>query len=81
MPNFEKDIRQIVAEVLEKKPEEIPLEAHLFNDLGADSMMALEILAAMEKKYKIVVPEESLPKMTSLKKIIDLAQALTGKKK
>ena len=81
MPNLEKEIRDIVAEVLEKNPQEIPIDAHLFNDLGADSMMALEILAALEKKYKIVVPEESLPKMTSLKKIVELAQSLTAKKK
>jgi len=80
MANLEKDIRDIVAEVLEKKPGEIPLEAHLFNDLGADSMMALEILAALEKKFKVVVPEDSLPQMTSLKKIIDLADSLTAKK-
>ena len=80
MANLEKDIRDIVAEVLEKKPDEIPLEAKLFEDLGADSMMALEILAALEKKYKVIVPEESLPQMTTLKKIIDLAESLTAKK-
>jgi len=81
MSQLEKEIREIIAEVLEKKPEDIPLEAHLFNDLGADSMMALEILAAIEKKYKVVVPEENLPKITSLKKILDLAESLLSNKK
>ena len=37
-------------------------------------MMALEILAAMEKKYKIQVPEEKLGKLTNLKETINLAK-------
>ena len=37
-------------------------------------MMALEILAAMEKKYKIQVPEDKLNKLTNLKETIKLAK-------
>ncbi len=66
------EILEIVATVIEKKPEEIPLDAHLVQEVGADSMMALEILAALEKKYRIVIPEEKLKEMTTVNKIVEL---------
>ena len=44
--------------------------------MGADSMMALEILASLEKKYKVIVPEDKLPQLTSLRKIMELVKSL-----
>ena len=41
-------------------------DAQFVQDLGMDSMMALEILASLEKKYKIIIPEEDLLKFTTL---------------
>ncbi len=69
-----KEIRAIIAEIIEVDPKEITLEARFVEDLGMDSMMALEILAAVEKKYKIQVPEEKLNRIKSLKEIIKLTE-------
>ncbi len=77
----EQDIRKLVAEVLESEPEKISAEARFVEDLGMDSMMALEILAAIEKKYKVVIPEDMLPKFTSLNQTISLVQGILSKKK
>jgi acyl carrier protein len=74
-----KEILDIVATVIEKKPDQILLDAHLIQDVGADSMMALEILAALEKKYRIVIPEEKLKEMTTVNKIIAMVE--TARKK
>ena len=68
------DVRKIVADILETDPQAIDPDAQLVEDLGMDSMMALEILATIEKRFKIKIPEESLPKMTTLNRIIQLAQ-------
>ncbi|MFH1622886.1 MAG: acyl carrier protein [Candidatus Omnitrophota bacterium] len=81
MPNLEQEIRTIIAEIIEKDSKNITLDAHLFQDLGADSMMALEILAAMEKKYRVVVPEDKLPELTSLRKIMELVDNLKTAKR
>ena len=70
--NLANDLRAMVAEILEIKPSEIDGDAGFVKDLGMDSMMALEILAGIEKKYRIVVPEDSLPKFTSLNKTVDI---------
>ena len=72
--NLEKEIRTIIAEVTELEPEKITLEANFVEDLGMDSMMALEILAAVEKKYKIRIPEEKLMQLKNLKETINLAK-------
>ena len=68
------EVRKIVAEILETNPSAIDPGAQLVEDLGMDSMMALEILAAIEKRFKIKVPEESLVKMTTLNQVIQVAQ-------
>jgi acyl carrier protein len=68
------DIRQLVAEILEVEPETIGGAARFVQDLGMDSMMALEILAGIEKKYRIVIPEESLPKFVSLDATVAIVQ-------
>jgi acyl carrier protein len=65
-------VRAIVAEVLEMDPAEIQGDAHLVEDLGMDSMKALEILAGVEKRFRIRIPEDHLPKMSTLNRIVDL---------
>ena len=75
---LEKGIRAVIAEIIEIGPEEITLEANFVEELGMDSMMALEILAAIEKKYKVQIPEEKLMKLTNLKGAIELTKEYLG---
>ena len=74
------DLRAMVAEILEIEPDTIDADASFVKDLGMDSMMALEILAGIEKKYRIIVPEDSLPKFTSLNKTVEIIQNVMGNK-
>ena len=78
--NVEKEIRALVAEILEIDEEKITPNARFVEELGMDSMMALEILASVEKKYKIKIPEEYLTKVTSLDNMIEIARKILGKK-
>ncbi|MCX5711030.1 MAG: acyl carrier protein [Candidatus Omnitrophica bacterium] len=74
MPGVEEEIRDLVATIIEKPANEINPDANFFKDLGVDSMMALEILAAIEKKYKISIPEEKLAQLTTLNQTIVVAK-------
>ena len=78
--NVEKDLRQMVANILEVEPETIDPAANFIKDLGMDSMMALEILASIEKKYRIVIPEEMLPKFTNLEETAVIVKGILTKK-
>lgn len=76
--NIEEEIKELVAEILEVEPEEVDPDAQFVRDLGMDSMMALEILASIEKKYKIVIPEEQLSQFTDLKTTVSLVEKILG---
>jgi acyl carrier protein len=78
--NVSVDLRELVATILEVEPDTIDDKANFVKDLGMDSMMALEILASIEKKYKIVIPEETLAKFTSLNQTVQIVQEMLEKK-
>jgi len=67
-PNAERmeDIREIVTEVLEIEPEELGDTDLFIEDHGADSLRAIEILARLEKRYRVEIPQSELPKMVNL---------------
>ena len=75
--NLEKDITAIVAEVTELDENEIweKRDADFFKDLEIDSLLALEILALIEKKFKVQIPEEKLVDITSLNATIEMTRS------
>ena len=75
--NLEKDITAIVAEVTELEESEIweKRDADFFKDLEIDSLLALEILALIEKKFKVQIPEERLVDITSLNATIEMTRS------
>jgi acyl carrier protein len=81
MQDLENEIRAIIAQIVEKEAGEVTLDAKFFEDLGMDSMMALEIMAAIEKKYKISIPEEKLTQLTTLRQTVAVAQEYLANKK
>jgi acyl carrier protein len=78
--NVKADLRELVATILEVEPDTIDEQASFVKDLGMDSMMALEVLASIEKKYKIIIPEETLAKFTSLSQTVSIVQTMLEKK-
>ena len=66
------ELKEMMAEIMETESEEIKDDAQFVTDLGMDSMMALEVLASLEKKYKIVIPEEELLKFTTLNNTVEV---------
>lgn len=78
--NLEKELRALIAEILEIDEIKITSDARFVEELGMDSMMALEILAAAEKKYKIKIAEEHLIKITTLKNITEIVKTLIENK-
>ncbi len=82
MPNqLQQDITAIVAEVTEIDEKELwdQRDKHFMEDLDIDSMLALEIVASIEKKYRIEIEEEELLDITSLNATIGLVQRLLDK--
>jgi len=69
---LKENLRRIVADVSEV--DVIPDDTD-FRELGIDSMMGIEIVAEIERTYKISVPESELKNMTSLTRVYELVQS------
>lgn len=65
-------LREIIAEVSEV--DEIPDDTS-FAELGIDSMMAIEIVAEVERTYKLSIPEDELQEMTNFTRVYQLVRS------
>lgn len=72
------EIREIVAEVIEVDPDEITETSLFKEDHQADSLRAIEILARLEKLYKIEIPQSELANMIHLSAVYDVVQKYLG---
>jgi acyl carrier protein len=71
--NLKEELRALVAEIAEK--DAIP-DGSTFKELGIDSMMGVEIVAAIERQYQIKIDDDELASFKDL----DGAYALVVKK-
>ncbi len=67
--DLKEELRELIAEIAEK--DEIP-DATSFKDLGIDSMMGVEIVAAIERKYQVKIDDSELVEVTTLNKSMAL---------
>jgi acyl carrier protein len=72
------ELREISAEVLELDPEELTDTADFVEVFGADSLRAIEILARIEKKYKVDIPQSELPNMQNLLAVYQIVARQAG---
>lgn len=69
--NLKEELRSLIAEISEV--DDIPDDTH-FKDLGIDSMMGVEIVAAIERQYRIKINDNELQEVTTLTKSYDLVR-------
>jgi acyl carrier protein len=67
-----REVKELIASVSECRPEEIGDDVAFVEALGIDSLMAMEILVGVEKKYRIVIPESEF---TAIKTVNDAVAA------
>ncbi|UVS80639.1 acyl carrier protein [Actinokineospora sp. UTMC 2448] len=60
------DLRQTVADVLELDAADVTDEASFVDDLEVDSLMALEVVVVLEKKYGVRLREGELKRISCL---------------
>jgi acyl carrier protein len=68
-------IRALVAEILRRPPEEIPLDARLdATHLGIDSLGLIKLSVALEEEFEIVLPDFTSLEEAPLGSVLDLAR-------
>jgi len=73
-------IRQIIAEQLGVKKEEVTPEASFIDDLGADSLDTVELVMALEEEFGIEIPDEDAEKMAKVSDAIKYIEEKTQTK-
>ncbi|MBQ7339968.1 MAG: acyl carrier protein [Clostridia bacterium] len=69
-------IIKIIADQLNKDASEISRDQELVQDLGADSLDAVEIIMNIEEEFNIEIPEEEASKIKTVGEIIDVIEKL-----
>ncbi len=63
--NF-RELQELAGEVLGIEPDQVQLEKSFARDLAADSLDLVELIAAIEDKYDVELPEETLEGMKNV---------------
>ncbi len=76
IPNLEARVKQILTHRLGIPPEEIRLDANLVEDLGMDSLDAVELAIATERQLNVDLSDEQVAKLKTVADILALVQRL-----
>lgn len=69
------DIRDITSRILEIEPEEIE-DDDLFADHDMDSVLAIQLIAMLEDKYDVVVPDDKVEELISINATASIVEEL-----
>ena len=75
MSSIEERVKKIVAEQLGVKEDEVAPAKSFVEDLGSDSLDAVELVMALEEEFDIEIPDEEAEKITTVQSAIDYVKA------
>jgi acyl carrier protein len=68
------EIKKLIAAVTERDPEEISDTASFKDDLGVDSLMAMEVMVSLDKLFNIDIPEEEFTQANNVEEAVIMVQ-------
>nr|WP_275126362.1 acyl carrier protein [Streptomyces sp. SID7805] len=68
------ELRSLMAVTFELPPEEVTDDAHFAEDLGVDSLTALEITTRLEDRYGVVLSDDEFKTVTTLLSVRELVR-------
>ncbi|MFC1577238.1 acyl carrier protein [Candidatus Omnitrophota bacterium] len=72
-------VKEIIAEQLGVKKEEVTNSAKFVDDLGADSLDTVELVMALEEEFGIEIPDEDAEKMATVGDAMKYIEDKAGK--
>ena len=67
-------VKDLIAQSLGVKQDEITSDASFIDDLGADSLDIVELVMLIEKEFNIEIPDEDAEKISTVQDSIDYIQ-------
>lgn len=71
-------IKSLIVQELGVDKDKVTLEARLADDLGADSLDAVELIMAIEEEFDIEVNDEAAQQINQVKDIVEQVEKLVG---
>lgn len=68
-------VKETIIEKLNCDAEEVTMEADLREDLGADSLDALELIMALEEAYDMTIPDDEASKLKTVADVVNYIEA------
>ncbi len=78
--NLENELKQLIALTIGISPEELEITTNFWSDLGVDSIKAIAITVAIERRYKVTVRDEQIPQITTVGQVIEIVKDALKKK-
>jgi acyl carrier protein len=72
-------VKQIIADQLGVKKEEVTENAKFVDDLGADSLDTVELVMALEEEFGIEIPDEDAEKLATVGDALRYIEEKSGK--
>ena len=69
------EVKKVMLDTLNCDEKKIPMEANIFDDLGADSLDAVEVNLALEEKLNISIDDDSMAKIKTVGDIVNYLEA------
>lgn len=73
--NLYEQIRQIIAKELALEKEKIVPEAHLQDDLGADSLALLNLAEALQLRFGVPMESDDLVDLANVGEVVQLVES------
>lgn len=80
MAELEQEVKAMVSKIIKMDEKKIDPDANIFSEYGVDSLLGIEILAGLDKKYGLDIPEQKIREIRTLNDIIRVAREFTTKK-
>lgn len=72
------EVKEILVEQLGVNEDDVELTSNLVDDLGADSLDAIDIVMSIEDEYSIEVPDETIEQMKTVEDIVNFIENNMG---
>jgi acyl carrier protein len=72
--DIEGTVKQVLIEELGCPAEDVVSSAKLVDDLGADSLDAVELSMALEEAFEIVIDDSAIEKLETVQQVVDFCR-------
>jgi acyl carrier protein len=69
------EVKEVIVDTLSCDADKVTLEANIFDDLGADSLDAVELNLALEERFDVTIDEEVMAQIKTVGDIVEYLES------